>query len=252
MNTPVKFLLYNIRYGTGAGMAYHLPFPFTGYFRYSQRNTARILSFIKKECPDIIGLVEVDEGSYRSRSINQAQWIAQELGYEHVYQSKYGESSLVRRLPVLNRQGNAFITNRSIEARQFHFFDTGIKRLVIELEFDTFVVFLVHLSLKYRHRQRQLADLHSLFASVDKPMIVAGDFNAFWGYHELKLFMAAGNLLNANNDNEPTFPSRSPKRQLDFVLHSPEITMSRFAVCPVKFSDHCPIVCEFDVPDNTR
>ena len=248
MNTSVKFLLYNIRYGTGTGMTYHLPFPFTGYFRNSRRNTERILSFIKNEQPDIIGLVEVDEGSYRSRRINQAQWIAQALGYEHVYESKYGESSLVRRLPVLNRQGNAFITNRSIQAQQFHFFNTGIKKLVIELEFDAFVVFLVHLSLKYRHRQRQLTDLHTLFKSVKKPMIVAGDFNAFWGFHELKLFMAAGNLLNANINNEPTFPSRTPRRQLDFVLHSPEITVNRFAVCPVKFSDHRPIVCEFEPP----
>lgn len=251
MTSPIKFLLYNIRYGTGTGVAYHLPLPFTGYFRSSRRNTSRILSFIQKEKPDIIGLVEVDEGSYRSRRINQAEWIARELGYEHVYQSKYGEKSLARRVPVLNRQGNAFITNRSIEAQQFHFFKTGIKKLVIELEFDAFVIFLVHLSLKYRHRQQQLTDLYALFSSVKKPMIVAGDFNAFWGMQELELFMAAGNLRNANVEGAPTFPSLSPRRQLDFVLHSPSIAMRRFAVCPVKYSDHCPILCEFEVPENT-
>ena len=230
-------------------MTYHLPVPFTGYFRPSQRNTERILSFIKAEKPDIIGLIEVDEGSYRSKRINQAQWIAQELGYEHVYESKYGESSLARRVPVLNRQGNAFITNRNIEARQFHFFKKGVKKLVIELEFDSFVVFLVHLSLAYHHRQRQLTDLHSLFASVKKPMIVAGDFNAFWGMEELKLFMAAGNLMNANIKGEPTFPSFAPRSQLDFVLHSPDIKIHRFSVRRVKYSDHCPIVCEFETPD---
>jgi len=151
-------------------------------------------------------------------------------------------------VPVLNRQGNAFVTNRSIEAQQFHFFKTGIKKLVIELEFDNFVIFLVHLSLKYRHRQRQLTDLYALFSSVKKPMIVAGDFNAFWGMQELELFMAAGNLLNANTTGEPTFPSFAPRHQLDFVLHSPSIKMNRFAVCPVKFSDHRPVICEFEVP----
>ena len=248
MSASVKFLLYNIRYGTGTGMAYHLPFPFTGYFRSSIRNTGRILSFIKAEKPDIIGLVEVDEGSYRSHRINQAEWIARELGYEHVYQSKYGEKSLARRVPVLNRQGDAFITNRSIETQQFHFFKTGIKKLVIELEFDSFIIFLVHLSLKYRHRQHQLTDLYNLFSSAKKPMIVAGDFNAFWGMQELHLFMAAGNLVNANANDEPTFPSFAPRRQLDFILHSPSIEMKRFAVCPVKFSDHRPITCEFEVP----
>ena len=73
MNKEVKFLLYNIRYGTGSGLGYHLPFPFTGYFMPSSKNTKRILHFIKEENPDIIGLVEVDEGSYRSRRTNQAQ-----------------------------------------------------------------------------------------------------------------------------------------------------------------------------------
>lgn len=248
MSTPIKFLLYNIRYGTGTGVGYHLPLPFSGYFRPSIRNTQRIIRFIKSEKPDIIGLIEVDEGSYRSHRINQAQWIAQELGYTHVYESKYGEQSLARRVPVINRQGNAFITNQKIMARQFHFFKTGIKKLVIELEFDTFVIFLVHLSLKFRHRHKQLSDLHRLFASVTKPVIVAGDFNALWGDYELELFLAATRLVNANKKGIPTFPSSMPRRQLDFVLHSPEIKIKHFSVCPVKYSDHRPIVCEFEIP----
>lgn len=249
MAKEVKFLLYNIRYGTGAGVGYHLPLPFTGYFLPSLKNTERIVHFIKQEHPDIIGLVEVDEGSYRSGRTNQAKWIAQELGYSHVYESKYGEESMVRRMPVLKSQGNAFITNQAIMARHFHFFKTGIKKLVIELEFDTFVIFLVHLSLKFRHRQRQLGDLHRLFASVKKPKIVAGDFNAFWGDYELELFMAATNLVNANQKGLPTFPSITPSRQLDFILHSPEIKMHNFKVCPVKFSDHMPVLCKFEMPE---
>lgn len=252
MNGTIKLLVYNIRYGTGSGMSYHLPVPFAGYFRQSRKNTERIVQFIKHERPDIVGLIEVDEGSYRSRRINQAQWIAQELGYEHVYETKYGEASWVRRMPMLRQQGNAFITNQTIAARQFHYFRTGIKKLVIELEFDAFVIFLVHLSLKFRHRQRQLSDLYSLFSSVDKPMIVAGDFNVFWGDHELELFMAAANLVNANKQGAPTFPSTAPRRQLDFMLHSPSITMKRFAVRQVRFSDHMPILCEFNVPNGVQ
>ncbi len=244
----VKFLLYNIRYGTGSGVGYHVPFPFTGYFLPSNRNTERIVAFIKREKPDIIGLIEVDEGSYRSGKVNQAQWVAQELGYAHVYASKYGKDSLASRMPVLKRQGNAFITNQAIIARQFHFFKTGIKKLVIELEFDTFVIFLVHLSLKFRHRQHQLLDLLHLFKSVEKPVIVAGDFNAFWGDYELELFMEATSLQNANRNGLPTFPSITPRRQLDFILHSPEIQVRSFSVCPIKYSDHMPVVCSFEVP----
>lgn len=248
MQNTLKFMLYNIRYGTGTGVSYHFPVPFAGYFRPSLKNTQRIVSFIKKQSPDIVGLVEVDDGSYRSRRINQAQWIADELNCDHIYETKYGAASWARHMPVLSRQGNAFITNQKVQTRQFHFLRTGIKKLIIELEFDSFVIFLVHLSIKYRHRQQQLGDLYSLFSSCRKPMIVAGDFNAFWGDHELQLFMAATQLMNPNKDCAPTFPSIAPRRQLDFILHSPSIRVCNFKVLPVKYSDHMPLICEFVVP----
>ena len=244
----MKFVLYNIRYGTGTGIRYHLPVPFSGYFRPTRRNLSRIVEFLRREAPDIVGLVEVDEGSYRSRNLNQAEHIARELGYSHVYESKYGRHSLVRQVPVLRRQGNAFLTNQAIEAQKFHFFEHGMKRLVIELELETFSLFLVHLSLAYRHRQYQLSDLHGLFAKVTKPILVAGDFNAFWGDRELRLFMAAAGLVNPNTHGTPTFPSLAPKRQLDFILHSPEIQITGFRVPGIHLSDHMPLVCEFTPP----
>jgi len=196
--------------------------------------------------PDVIGLVEVDSGSYRAEKVNQAAVIANELDYTHVYQSKYPKSSVLHRMPVLREQGNAFITNQTIEAQGFHYFTEGMKRLVIELEFESFTIFLVHLSLMYRHRQYQLSNLYSMFEEVRKPMIVAGDFNAFWGDRELDLFMAASGLLNANSRAFPTFPSRKPRRQLDFILHSPGIRITNFRIPNVKYSDHMPLICDFE------
>ena len=78
-------------------------------------------------------------------------------------------------------------------------------------------------------------------------MIVAGDFNAFWGDRELELFMAASGLCNANARRWPTFPSRKPRRQLDFILHSPAIRVTNFRIPNVKYSDHMPLVCDFEV-----
>ena len=242
-------MLYNIRYGTGAGWRFHVPFPFSGYLRSSRLNFDKIVDFLREQAPDIIGLIEVDIGSYRSGRVNQAERIAAELGGAHVYESKYGTASLAKRVPVLREQGNAFITLHDITASGFHYFEQGVKRLVIELEFENFVIFLVHLSLHYRHRQYQLSDLHTMFTAVTKPMLVAGDFNAFWGSRELDLFMAATNLKNANVDGFPSFPSYSPRQQLDFILHSPEVNIESFRIPNVAHSDHLPLVCDFDVPD---
>jgi endonuclease/exonuclease/phosphatase family metal-dependent hydrolase len=76
---------------------------------------------------------------------------------------------------------------------------------------------------------------------------VAGDFNVFWGDRELQLFLAATGLKNANGNGQPSHPSRAPRRQLDYIFHSPEIKINDFQIPQVKFSDHTPLVCEFEV-----
>jgi endonuclease/exonuclease/phosphatase family metal-dependent hydrolase len=243
----MRFLLYNIRYGTGAGEDFHFPVPFSGYLRRTNTNLRRITEFIKTVQPDIVGLIEVDSGSFRSAGRNQAEIIADDLEHYHVYQSKYRPNALIRRLPVFSKQGNAFLTGQQIKTQTFHYFSEGIKRLVIELELEQCTIFLVHLSLKYRHRQNQLGDLYELIKQVKKPVIVAGDFNAYWGDQELQLFLGATGLENANKDSAPSHPSWAPRMQLDFILHSADITIRRFDIPHVHYSDHLPLVCDFDV-----
>ena len=206
-----------------------------------------ILDFIGSVNPDVIGLIEVDGGSFRSQKNNQAETIAWELQHDHIYQSKYPATSVAHKLPLLRKQGNAILTNQEIVSQKFHYFREGVKRLVIELELADFSVFLVHLSIKFRHRQYQLQDLHNMVKDVNKPVIVAGDFNVFRGNRELQLFLAASGLKSANSHGQPSHPSRAPHRQLDYIFHSPEINITDFEIPPVKFSDHTPLVCEFDI-----
>ena len=207
----------------------------------------KIMDFIGSINPDIIGLVEVDSGSFRSKKNNQAEAIAWELQHDHVYRSKYPTTSVAQKLPLLKKQGNAILTNQEIVSQKFHYFREGVKRLVIELELADISVFLVHLSIKFRHRQYQLQDLHDMVSAVEKPVIVAGDFNVMWGNRELQLFLAATGLINANRNGQPSHPSRAPRRQLDYIFHSPQIKITDFQIPQVKFSDHTPLVCEFDI-----
>jgi len=112
-------------------------------------------------------------------------------------------------------------------------------------------VFLVHLSIKFRQRQYQLRSLHDLVVQSSKPVIVAGDFNTFWGTHEIFLFMRAAGLRSANTANLPSFPSRVPRIELDFVLVSAGIEVTDFRIPDVRFSDHRPLVCDFVVRAGT-
>jgi len=180
----LRLVVYNIRYATGTGPAFHLPLPGAGYLRSNKRVLRQLTEFLRAQDADLIGLIEIDTGSIRSGMVNQAESIATALGHYSIYECKYGTGSINQFLPILRKQSNAFLAAPRVQGERFHYFDSGIKRLIIELELDDVCVFLVHLSLKYRHRQYQLRYLHDLIDQVKKPVIVAGDFNTFWGTHE--------------------------------------------------------------------
>ena len=92
----MRFLLYNIRYAAGIGKQFHLPVPYSGYFKHTNGHLEKIVDFIKSINPDVVGLIEVDSGSFRSDKNNQAEAIAAEMQYNHIYQSKYSNGSVAR------------------------------------------------------------------------------------------------------------------------------------------------------------
>src|SRR5512135_2499398 len=226
----MRLLLYNIRYATGTGAAFHLPVPGAGYLRSNPRVLDGITRFIKSVDPDIVGLIEVDTGSIRSGRVNQAEVIAESLGHYSTYQCKYGTNSLNTFVPIVNKQANAFLAAPRVDGERFHYFYTGIKRLIIELELDDVCVFLVHLSLKFRHRHAQLRQVYELVKRSHKPVIVGGDFNTFWGDNEMALFMEASGLRSANRERLASYPARNPRLELDFILYTRGIEIDAFEV----------------------
>ncbi len=235
----MRFLLYNICYATGPKVH--------NYARSSRKNLERITEFVRDLEPDLIGLIEVDQGSYRTGGKNQVEQMAESLGHYHSHAIKYGQDSFWRHVPVVKKQGNAFLARDRIRNETFHFFKRGMKRLVIELELEHIVIYLAHLSLGARTRHHQLDALYELVKKTEGPCVVAGDFNMLWGEREIDMFLAATGLQNANIERLPTYPSRKPRRHLDFVLHSKEITIRDFQVPMVSFSDHLPVLVDFDV-----
>ena len=241
-------MLYNMRYGTGSGFKFHLPFPFGGFFRKTTRQLDSLIQFFRAQQADVLGLVEIDSGSYRAGHRSQADLIAQKLGKRPFCRSKYNRYSWWSHLPLMRKQANACLSGQPVVYERSHFLRKGVKRLVMELELENVVIFIVHLAVGRRCRAAQLADLARLARRVKKPYLIAGDFNAFAGKVELRDFMRALGLASANRADAPTFPSRSPRWQLDFILHSPEIHVTHFEVARgIRFSDHLPLICDFEV-----
>jgi len=239
----MRLLLHNIQYGTGRLRRF-------AWLETLLRTTSHfpnITRFVRHMDPDIVGLVEVDAGSYRARHQNQAASLANDLEYYHCHRTKYPGDGFGRRLPVLNKQANAVLAREPILRTAFHDFETGFKSLAIEVELESVTLFLVHLALGIRARQRQLGELHDLIAGCNKPRLVAGDFNTLSGVWEMHMFLRATGLKSANVRHQPTFPSWAPCRELDFICYDPSITPVRFKIPQVRLSDHLPLMFDFEV-----
>ena len=59
--------------------------------------------------------------------------------------------------------------------------------------------------------------------------------------------MKAAGLRSANQKSEPSYPSHAPRRELDFVLYGNGIEVTNFFIPRVAFSDHLPLICDFEV-----
>ncbi|MFA6716914.1 MAG: hypothetical protein WCS27_16160, partial [Victivallaceae bacterium] len=85
-------MVYNIAYGTGGPNGNsHRVLTSHRYIKTHGRYFEKIIDFIKESGADIVGLVEVDTGSYRTDQVNQVKKIAECLNHFHVCDTKYGQ-----------------------------------------------------------------------------------------------------------------------------------------------------------------
>ena len=239
-----RLVLYNTRYGTGSGWSYHVPFPFAGSLKTTTARSYYIEKFIASLEPDIVGLIETDGGSFRNGGRSQPESLAETLGCDWVFSSKYCAPEISKHVPLLCHQGNAVVSSLPILESSIRRLGRGIKNTVIEARFDDFDLKLVHLSLGAGARREQIRELAALAGKRERPLLIAGDFNTFGGDHEIGSLLEAG-LVKADARGRRTYPSGRPMLGLDLILHSPEITVSGVKVPNVRFSDHLPVVCDF-------
>jgi len=244
-----RVLIYNMAYATGAPKS--LPdsiLNISRYFMPTRRNLNNISRFINTQKADVIGLIEVDTGSYRSSNVNQAARISKHLSNFYHSTTKYGDSFTGRMLPILSMQGNAVLTKDEESNSIYHYFPSGFKRLIIELDMGFYRFFLLHLSLSKRVRQIQLNHIANLLhTNKNRPVIIGGDFNTFGGTKEIESICKELNLTNPNVNNHPTFPSWAPKHQIDFILCSTDVKIINFEVPDIHLSDHMPIMLDFEI-----
>ncbi len=198
---------------------------------------------------DIVGLQEVDAGSLRSGFVNQVKYLADQAGFEYVFDQSN------RKIGMISQHGNAVLSRIRPAAITEHKLPGLIPgRGVLEIRFgadaDALHVLILHMALGRRGRLRQIEFLTELVRDY-RHVILMGDLNCGSDSPEMSVLLTTARL------REPapglyTFPSWRPDRQLDHILVSPSIAVERVAVLNHAYSDHLPIAMEVQLPEGIR
>ena len=217
----------------------------------------RIAAVLRETDADVIALQEVLSVGGGSREMDQARFIAEELGYAcHLGENRrlkggaYGNVILTR----LNVRAarNYDITWRWCERR-------GCLRADVELEtggmVSTLHVFNVHLGTAFverRHQARRLVSDEILNdASLSGPRVVLGDFNEWTRGLASRLLAAQLQSVDvrAHLNRARTYPGAFPLVHLDHIYYDPALELADLRLHKTRTSliasDHLPLVADF-------
>lgn len=254
----VTLITYNIEYCEGLVGRWFDYLKFWKIFFPPKKLNQRLVSALKKLKPDILALVEVDIGSLRARGEDEVRFLEEKLHlHDFVEKVKYplkGWLKLFYHVPILDKQANALISRFKFKKVCYHIFHEGTKRMVIEATVhcpQPVTLLVAHLALGKRARAKQIKELTAIVNAIKNPVILMGDFNTFHGEAEIQKLLQQTHLRDKmgldKKDLPLTEPAWHPKRRLDYILTSPQIKVKKYSVLNFHFSDHLPLMIEFEV-----
>jgi endonuclease/exonuclease/phosphatase family metal-dependent hydrolase len=252
----VKLVCYNIEYCEGIDGLWYQYLMFWKLFFPPKNLDKKIVEALNRLHPDILALVEVDTGSFRAKK-DEVIFFEKKLGLKYFIEKiKYplsGWTKLFHHVPILNKQANAIISKYPLTKTKYHLLNEGTKKVVIESTVHCpkpVTLLLAHLALGKKTRKKQLKELIRIVNEIKNPVILMGDFNTTKGDGEIKELLAKTHLndkfLMDKQSLGLTYPSWHPRKRLDYVLTSKDLIVKRYAVLNFPFSDHMPLLVEFD------
>jgi endonuclease/exonuclease/phosphatase family metal-dependent hydrolase len=113
----------------------------------------------------------------------------------------------------------------------------------------------VHLDFSRRSvRRSQIDEMVGILAKIDGPMVLMGDFNTDWQTEESSLKYLAGQLdltvFEPHAEGLSTYGDKGAR--LDWILVSPDLRFSKYAVVPDLISDHYAVAAEIILAEQPR
>ncbi len=246
----IRVVSYNIQGGIETSRYHHY---FTRGWKHvlpdNQRraNIERIGEWI--EPYDLVGLQEVDGGSFRTGFMNQVEHLAYKADFPYWY------IQTNRNMGRLAQQSNGLLARyRPFEVIEHRLPGLIPGRGALQIRFgmrdEALNVIQVHMALGRRTRLRQMDFLAEL-ANTHRHVIVMGDLNCRSDSTELKRLSARTDLAEPIHGLH-TFPSWRPNRNIDHILVSATLEVRRARVLDHPLSDHLPIAMEVSLPTPVR
>lgn len=215
------------------------------------KNITEIIETLKKADADIVGLQEVLENEDGSN--NNAQTIAEALGYDWVYETTTlltpSMSHLLKEHGIEKNMawGNAILSKCKIINNKSYILSETHKRIAIEatVKVDDKFLHAISTHLMYAHFQPseiQTIQVKNLLKIIpEERSIVIGDFNATPETDVIKSMEKV--MPDSGNDVGHTYTSTSSgeKYKLDYIFKTKDIKIVSSGTIESKASDHLPI-----------
>ncbi|MCB1561143.1 MAG: endonuclease/exonuclease/phosphatase family protein [Xanthomonadales bacterium] len=246
MNTRfVKLLSFNIQAGASTRR----------YRDYVTRSWTQVLPHREKRgnldriavaasAFDIVGLQEADPGSLRSSFLNQTHYLAEQAGMP------FWRHQPNRRVGRLAGSANGLLSR--FEPVEVHDHPLpgripGRGALWVRFgdELGGLVLVVSHLSLGIQARIAQVSFLSELLAGTPRAVLM-GDFNCLPDARELQPLYAR-TRLTPGVQPITTFPSWRPRRAIDHILISDDLTASQRWRLNEPLSDHLGVAAELRI-----
>lgn len=199
--------------------------------------------------PDVAGIQEVDRNNSRSNGEDQIEQLAEITGLSSFFaksigyaQGEYG-IALLTKLPIISARREPLPGNEE-------------ERVLLEVEFEDFILFNTHLSLTPESRVLSAEIIQRELSRYQKPVILVGDMNMSSFQEALDLFGETWTFLSPD---EPSFPADNPTKRLDYIMIA-DPTGSIPAASPIwdraviergvietTASDHRPVFVDLDL-----
>ena len=190
---------------------------------------------------DFVAIQEADAGSLRTRFVNQMEYLGKRAGFDHVDFAVNRDLRPVAQhaMGFLSRHRPAGVAKHRLPGRI-----AGRSALEVDLgpEAGGLSLLLAHLSLGHFDRHQQL-DYLSTLVKPSRPTVLLGDLNCEPDVLRAHAALARSGL-RIPAETPATFPSWKPKRRLDHIVGTQQVSIRALQALPALLSDHLALAAE--------